>query len=129
MKAVAKILIVVTSAVLFAAGCSRGPEVIPKSKMEKICTDLFLADEWLMENDNFRAVVDTSLFYEPIFRKYGYDTEDFRASLEYYMRDPLKFSRMIKKVALKMDTDSRKMKGTPGESALEALEDEENETE
>ena len=122
-------MIVVTSAVLFAAGCSRGPEVIPKSKMEKICTDLFLADEWLMENDNFRAVVDTSLFYEPIFRKYGYDTEDFRASLEYYMRDPLKFSRMIKKVALKMDTDSRKMKGTPGESALEALEDEENETE
>ncbi len=122
-------MIVVTSAVLFAAGCSRGPEVIPKSKMEKICTDLFLADEWLMENDNFRAVVDTSLFYEPIFRKYGYDTEDFRASLEYYMRDPLKFSRMIKKVALKMDTDSRKMKGTPGESALEDLEDEENETE
>ena len=119
-------MIVVASVALCAAGCSRGPEVIPKSKMEKICTELFLADEWLMENDNFRTVVDTSLFYEPIFHKYGYDTEDFRASLEYYMRDPLKFSRMIKKVALKMDSDSRKMKGMPGKSELDTEEDEED---
>lgn len=133
MKLTARILIAMACAALCAAACSRGPEVIPRSKMEKICTELFLADEWLSTHNNLKAVADTTLFYEPIFNKYGYDTDDFRASLEYYMRDPLKFSRMMRKIALKMDSESRRMRGLApvkhDEEAEESEEAEEAETE
>ena len=108
MKVSAKILIAVAAVALCAAACSRGPKVIPRSKMEKIYTDMLLADQWLMRNQDAGFKADTTLFYEPIFRKYGYTSEDFDASNEYYMRDPLRYSRMLKKVALSLDAKARK---------------------
>ncbi|MBP5537167.1 MAG: DUF4296 domain-containing protein [Bacteroidales bacterium] len=117
MKISAKILLAVASAALCVAACSHGPKVIPRSKMEKIYTDLFLADQWLNFNSANRVAADTTLYYEPIFRKYGYTTEDFNASVEYYMRDPLRFSRMLKNVALKMDAESQKLRGSTGKDS------------
>ena len=70
-----------------------------------------MADEWLADHSENRLTVDTCLVYEPIFRKYGYDTDDFRASVEYYMRDPLRYSRMMKDVALKMEAESDRLRG------------------
>ena len=108
------------AAAFCVAACSRGPKVIPRSKMEKIYTDMILADQWLEYNTEYRDDVDTSLFYEPIFHKYGYTTDDFRASVEYYMRDPLRFSRMMKKIALKMDAEAQKLRNAAGtESEVE----------
>ena len=129
MKSFAKILLAVASAALFVAACSHGAKVIPQSKMEKILTDMLLADQWLESAKVSKSSIDTVLFYEPIFRKYGYDTDDYRASLEYYMRDPLKFSRMIRKIAVKMETEARKLRGGGGVSASGDSEEEENETE
>ena len=109
MKLSVRILILVATAALCVAACSRGPKVIPRSKMEKIYTDMLLADQWFALNTNNRIAIDTTLFYEPIFRKYGYTTDDFRVSVEYYMRDPLRFSRMMKKVAVKMDAEAARL--------------------
>ena len=113
MKTSARILIAVAAAALFVAACSRGPRIIPRSKMEKIYTDMLMADQWLSYNLDVRVAADTSLFYEPIFRKYGYTTDDFRASVEYYMRDPLRLSRMLKKIALKLDAEAQALRGEP----------------
>ena len=109
MKLSVRILILVATAALCVAACSRGPKVIPRSKMEKIYTDMLLADQWFALNTNNRIAIDTTLFYEPIFRKYGYTTDDFRVSVEYYMRDPLRFSKMMKKVAVKMDAEAARL--------------------
>lgn len=110
MKVSAKILVAVAVVALCVVACARGPRIIPKSKMEKIYTEVLLADQWLAVNSQYTSVVDTTLFYETIFRKYGFDTDDFRASLEYYMRDPLKFSRMMKNVAVKMETEAERLR-------------------
>ena len=118
MKGLAKILLAVASVTLIVASCSRGPRVIPQSKMEKIINDMLLADQWLESAKVSKYAVDTTLFYEPIFRKYGYDTDDYLASIEYYMRDPLKFSRMVRKLALKMEADAKRLRGGGGGSSL-----------
>ncbi|MBQ9878589.1 MAG: DUF4296 domain-containing protein [Bacteroidales bacterium] len=117
MKLSARLLLAVASAALCVAACSRGPKVIPRSKMEKIYTDMFMADQWLNFNIENRVAADTTLYYEPIFRKYGYTTEDFNASVEYYMRDPLRFSRMLKNVALKMDAEAQRLRGSTGKES------------
>ncbi|MBP5335600.1 MAG: DUF4296 domain-containing protein [Bacteroidales bacterium] len=129
MRVSAKILIAVAAAALCVAACSRGPRIIPRSKMEKIYTDMLLADQWLMHNQDAGFKADTTLFYEPIFRKYGFTTEDFYASNEYYMRDPLRYSRMLKKVALSLDAKARKMRAEPAvapqeEEMIETTEEE-----
>lgn len=123
MKVSARILLAGLAAVLFVAACSNGPKVIPRSKMEKICSDMLLADQWEVLNGIPRFKIDTTLFYEPIFRKYGYTTDDFRASLEYYMRDPIKMSRMMKKIAIQMEDQAAALRniqlGPDGEAVLE----------
>lgn len=128
MKVSAKILVAVAVVALCAVACARGPRIIPKSKMEKIYTEVLLADQWLAVNYQYTAVADTTLFYETIFRKYGFDTDDFRASLEYYMRDPLKFSRMMKNVAVKMETEAERLQTTYEEYINAAREEAEEES-
>ena len=112
MKVSARIVLAVAVAALCAVACSRGPRIIPRSKMEKIYTDLLMADQWLAVNSDNSVAVDTTLFYEAVFRRYGFTTEDFNASLEYYMRDPLKFSRMMKDVAVKLEYDADRLQTT-----------------
>ena len=81
----------------FLAGCScRGPKVIPRGKMEEIYADMLVADQWVLDNPGTRAKADTSLVYEPIFNRYGYTTEDYRASVGYYMKDPERYSRILR---------------------------------
>ena len=113
----------VAAAALCAAACSRGPKVIPRSKMEKIYTEMFLADQWLMNNQEAGFKADTTLFYEAIFRKYGYTTEDFTVSKEYYLRDPLRYSRMLKKVALGLDAKARKMRMESSDNPEEGMQE------
>lgn len=81
----------------FLAGCScRGPKVIPRGKMAEIYADMLVADQWVLDNPGTRAKADTSLVYEPIFNRYGYTTEDYRASVGYYMKDPERYSRILR---------------------------------
>ena len=64
--------------------------------MSQIYAEMLVVDQWLLENSKYRTQADTSLVYEPIFQKYGYTTEDYRASLEYYMNDPERYSRILR---------------------------------
>ena len=57
---------------------------------------MLVMDQWAQSESHLRATADTSLIYEPIFDKYGYDIKDYTRSVEYYMQDPERFSRILR---------------------------------
>ena len=82
---------------LLCLACSSdGVSVIPRSKLAKIYAEMLVMDQWAQSESHLRSVADTSLVYEPIFQKYGYDTEDYTRSVEYYMQDPERFSKILR---------------------------------
>ncbi len=78
------ILLTAAVAALCIAGCARSGRVIPKKDMIALYTDMFIADQWLRDNASARAAADTTLFFDPIFRRHGYSFADYEKSIEYY---------------------------------------------
>ena len=74
--------------------CSRGRIIGPRT-MSDIYAEMFLADQWLNDNPSLKTTADTTRFYESIFRKFGYDFEDYDASVNYYLRRPEKFKKIL----------------------------------
>lgn len=91
-----------------ALSCS-GPRVIPESRLSDIYADMFLADQWISNNYSARRVADTSLFYEPIFKKYGYTTADYDASVRYYIEKPDDYAKILKTAAMKLDNEAKRL--------------------
>lgn len=81
------------------AGCRNSGRVISRSDMAQIYADMFLADQWLKDNPKQRKHADTTLFYEPLFRKYGYTRLDYDRSLHYYLDNPEKYEKLLKTTA------------------------------
>ncbi|MGN1220408.1 MAG: DUF4296 domain-containing protein, partial [Candidatus Cryptobacteroides sp.] len=50
-----------------------------------------------------KRMADTSLVYEPILEKYGYSSADYRKSVETYMDDPERYSRILRTTAEILD--------------------------
>ena len=71
-----------------AVSCDRGPERIPRGEMEEIMQKILMQDQYIKQHLEVRRQADTMLVYEGIFEQYGYDTDDFLSSLEYYLEDP-----------------------------------------
>lgn len=77
--------------------CSdRGGRVIPRAKLAEIYAEMFVTDQWVLSTPSVRRLADTSLVYEPILEKYGYTSEDYRKSVDSYMDDPERFSRILR---------------------------------
>ena len=97
--------IIAACAGLFSlVGCSfNRTKVIPRGEMAEIYAEMLMADQWIIENSRTRTQADTSLVYEPIFQRYGYDTEDYRASVAHYMKDPERYSRILRETAEILD--------------------------
>ena len=85
-------------AVLFLCLACSGDRasVIPRGKLAKIYAEMLVMDQWAQSESHLRATADTSLIYEPVFHKYGYDIQDYTRSVEYYMQDPERFSRILR---------------------------------
>ena len=64
--------------------------------MARIYAEMLVMDQWIAENPKLRTQADTSLVYEPILNEYGYTTEDYRASVSHYMKDPERYSRILR---------------------------------
>ena len=92
----AGILLLMVSA-LALTGCRQG-RVIPEKTFVKIYQEMFLADQWLDVHPEFKEQADTTLFYEPIFRKHGFRTRDFHRSIDYYLEHPERYQRLIQQV-------------------------------
>ena len=57
---------------------------------------MLMTDQWITANPGNRHVADTSLVYEPILQEYGYSSADYRKSMDVYMDDPERFSRILR---------------------------------
>lgn len=86
-------------ALAVVASCSDRPKVIPEKKLELIYEDMFVADQWLRDHSEFADEADTTLFFDPIFARYGYDFEDYDATLKYYTARPDVFSELMTRVS------------------------------
>jgi hypothetical protein len=83
--------------VLFLSSCSEEEgKVIPRSKLAEIYAEMLITDQWISDTPGVRRTADTSLVYEPIFEKYGYTTADYRTSVDKYMDDAERFSRILR---------------------------------
>ena len=85
------------SAVILLSSCGRDDaEVIPRDDLAMIYAEMFLTDQWILNTPSVRLIADTSLVYAPILDKYGYDAEDYRKSVDHYMDDPERFSKILR---------------------------------
>ena len=89
--------------VLVLAAACQGPRVIPKDTLTDIYTEMFLADRKVQDMDIPRSQMDTMLLYEAIFEKYGYDTDDYQYSLQHYLRDPERFTKVFEGVTKRLE--------------------------
>ena len=91
--------------VLLVAAC--GPRKIPRGDMEKIMADILLQDQQIKLNRELKKQADTSLVYEGIFEAYGYDTDDFLYSVEYYLGDPSRMEKIMNAVGDRLEHDAK----------------------
>ena len=97
------------AAALFC-GCSQKGRLIPRDKLSEIYADIFIADQWLRDNHDLKKKADTTLFYEPIFERYGYTSKDYTASVDKYISKPDQFSKVLKKSATILRSRAEKAK-------------------
>ena len=71
-------------------------KVIPRGKMARIYAEMLMTDQWITSTPGIRMIADTSLVYEPILEKYGYNSGDYRKSVDAYMDDPERFARILR---------------------------------
>lgn len=91
------ILVFALSAILLTVSCRKDEaEVIPRDTLAEIYSEMLLTDQWIVSTPNVRIIADTSLVYEPILEKYGYDPDDYRKSVDVYMNDPERFARILR---------------------------------
>lgn len=81
---------------LFSSCKKEEDKVIPRSKMAKIYAEMLLVDQWIQMEPDVRRGADTTLVYEPILEKYGYDSEIYRRSIYKYLDDPERFARIFR---------------------------------
>lgn len=96
MKSLLKHILPLLAVVVFASCGNDEAEVIPRKKMAQIYAEMLMTDQWISNTPGMRMIADTSLVYEPILEKYGYDHLDYLRSVDHYMTDPERFSRILR---------------------------------
>lgn len=88
----------------------RNGRVIPRNKMARIYAEMLLTDQWINDNWVQNRSADTSFVYRPILRRYGYDEKDWRKSVSKYIKDPDRYSRILKKSAAMLETREKELR-------------------
>ncbi len=70
---------------------------IPKNKLAKIYYEMYLTDEAISQDYKLRRMTDSLHLYEPIFNKFGYTTDDYLYSAEYYLKNPERYRKIFDK--------------------------------
>lgn len=86
---------------LVAASC--GPRYISREDMEGIMYDILVQDQQIKHDHRLQSQADTSLVYEGIFESYGYSTDIFLSSLDYYLEDPTRLEKVMQRVGERLD--------------------------
>lgn len=77
--------------------------------MSRIYEDMFLADQWLRDTPAARPVADTTLFFDPIFKRYGYTFADFDRSVGYYLDRPEKYAKILSRASERLRHEKERM--------------------
>lgn len=88
------ILSALIAVILLACGKADEQEVIPRKQLSRIYAEMLMTDQWITTTRDMRKIADTTLVYEPILMKYGYTSEDYRHTVDVYLNDPERFSRI-----------------------------------
>ena len=96
------VALMLLSFALAFSSCSKGGRVLSEHKMEMLYTDMFLADQWLRDHPKYRAMADTTLFFDPIFEKHNITFEDYDASLKYYVSKPELLAEITQKASARI---------------------------
>lgn len=98
-----KFFLPIVCLVALAVSCHRGPERISRGDMEEIMMQVLLQDQYVKQHSENRRQYDTVLVYEGIFEQFGYDTDDFLASLNYYLGDPSRMAKIMESVENRLE--------------------------
>jgi len=90
---------------VMAAAC--GPHRIPRDDMEDILYRMLVQDQQIKQNPQLRRQADTMLVYEGVFQAYGFNTDDFLYSLEYYLEEPARMEKVMEKVGDRLEKESK----------------------
>lgn len=93
------IILIALAVVAAVSGCGRRARVIPPARMVDLYVDMFIADQWLRDTPEARGMADSTLFFDPIFRRHGYTFKDYEKSVEYYTFHTEKLSDITTKVS------------------------------
>ena len=102
-----KLLHIILLLAVLAVSCHKGPERIPRGDMEDIMYEVLMQDQYLKQHQELRKQADTSLVYEGVFEKYGYDTDDFLYNLAYYLEDPARMDKVMQKVEKRLNREGQ----------------------
>lgn len=78
----------------FMQSCGR-EDVIEEEHLAQIYAEMLMTDQWINSTPGVRMIADTSLVYEPILKKYGYTSAEYRNSVEYYLEDPDEYADIM----------------------------------
>ena len=104
------------------AGCGRRGRVIPEKRLMKLYTEMYLADQWLRDHPDVRKMSDTTLFFDPIFRRYGYTFEDYDRTVHYYLDHPEAYSKILDRAAERLRKEGDRMQQEADEATAREIE-------
>ena len=102
-------IVLLLTALALLAGCGRKGKVIPEKKMMDLYADMYLADQWVRDHPPLREVVDTTLLFDPIFRRHGYSFADYDRSVHYYLDRPEKYAKLLSRASERMRKEATKL--------------------
>lgn len=91
------------SVMLSVLSSCRDSRVIDEEDMAQIYAEMLMTDQWISSTPDIKRIADTSLVYEPILRKYGYTSEDYRFSIDYYLGQDDEFAEIMRKTVEILD--------------------------
>lgn len=102
--------VIMALTVFASCGKKDEAEIIPRSQLAKIYAEMLVTDQWIMDTPGVRSIADTSLVYSPILEKYGYDADDYVRTVDKYMDDPERFSRIFRSTGEILDRQLARLK-------------------
>lgn len=87
---------------------SCGNSLIPRGKLSRIVADIYLSDKFVNNTAEMVSKADSTMLYEPILNSYGYTSDDFIRTIEYYVERPAKLKTVYLKAqeSLQLELDN-----------------------
>lgn len=115
-------IVVLLAVLAMLCGCGRRSRVIPADKLTRIYQDMYLADQWVRDNPDGRKIADTTLFYDQIFRRYGYTFEDYDRSVHYYLDHPDAYAKILDRASERLRKEGDRMQQEADEATARDIE-------